>query len=161
MGSFAVLHPSEEIVRPEDFVNNVRADGTASYLELNPQVPRLSSRARGWEGILVEQDRFHPFDNGVVAYDEYLIVLVLDQQVRLSHAVDGRRYEGVYGHGDLLLSPGGQPVRWKVVEPWDAVVMALCPEVVHQAARDMEVDAGKVRLVGEPRVRDPLILQIG
>jgi AraC family transcriptional regulator len=148
-------------VRPEDFVNNVRADGTASYLELNPQPPRLSSRSRGWEGIVVERDRFLPFDNGVVIYDEHIIGFVIDQQARLSHMVDGRRYEGIYGHGDLLLSPGERPVRWRVEEEWDGLVMTINPEVIRQVAREMGLDASKVHLVGEPKVRDPLILQIG
>ena len=76
------------------YLNNVRPDGTASYRELNAQTPSLSSRDRGWDGVIVERDRFLPFDNGDVVYDEHLIGFVLDRDVHISHAVHGRRYEG-------------------------------------------------------------------
>src|SRR5690348_4962706 len=99
---------------PEDYVEKLRPDGTASYLEINAQSPALSSRGLGWDGLVVEQDRFFPFDNGEVVYEEHFIGFVLDEGTHLSHAVDGRRHEGLYGPGDMILSPGEQPVHWRL-----------------------------------------------
>lgn len=149
-------------MRPEDYVHNVRADGTASYLELNRQTPHLSSRGRGWEGIIIERDCFFPFDNGDVVYDEHFIGFVLDPGVHLSHAVDGRRYEGFYGPGDLILSPGEQPVNWRLDDASDALVVSIRPEVMSRIVQETtNADPAKVQIIGQPRMRDPLITQIG
>ena len=151
-----------KIMRPEDYVYNVRPDGTASYLELNLQTPHLSSRSRGWEGIIVERDRFFPFDNGDVVYEEHFIGFVLDHGVHLSHAVDGHRYEGIYGPGDLILSPGQQPVNWRLDDASDALVVSIRPEVLRRLVQETtDADPARVRIIGQPRMRDPLISQIG
>jgi AraC family transcriptional regulator len=140
----------------------VRPDRTASYLELNHQTPRLSSRGRGWEGIVVERDRFFPFDNGEVLYEEHFLGFVLDHDVHLSHAVEERRYEGVYGPGDLILSPGEQPVHWKLDDESDALIVSIRPEVIRRVALETTgVDPAKVQIIGQPRIRDPLLTQIG
>jgi AraC family transcriptional regulator len=150
------------MLRPEDYLYNVRPDGTASYLELNRQAPPLSSRDRAWEGIIVERDRFFPFDNGDVVYEEHFIGFVLDHGVHLSHAVDGRRYEGVYGPGDFILSPGEQPVNWRLDDASDALVVSIRPEVLKRTVQETtDTDPAKVQIIGQPRMRDRLITQIG
>ena len=149
-------------MRPEDYQNNVRPDGTASYLELNAETPALSSRERGWEGIVVDRDRFLPFDNGPVVYDEHVIVLFLGQDAHVSFAVDKRRYEGSYSYGDLILSPGEQPVHWNLDDATDSLIMSIRPEDLRRMAQEtMGADPAKVHLVGQPRMPDPLIRQIG
>jgi AraC family transcriptional regulator len=149
-------------VSPEDYSNNVRPDGTASYLELNAQTPHLSSRGRDWGGVIVERDRFLPFDNGDVCYEEHFIGFVLDKNVHLSHAVDGKRAEGLYGPGDMILSPGQQPVNWKLDDASDALIVSIPPEVLRRVIEETaEVDPTKVHIIGQSRLRDPLITQIG
>jgi AraC family transcriptional regulator len=149
-------------VRPEDYLNNVRPDGTASYLELNARPPALSSRNRGWEGFVVECDRFFPFDNGEVVYDEHMIVLFLGPKAHVSFSVDGRRTDGLYGNGDLILSPCEQPVRWRLSDTTDALMLSIRPEVIGRKAQEVsEADSAKVCIIGTPRMQDPLVRQIG
>jgi AraC family transcriptional regulator len=149
-------------VRPEDYVNNVRPDGTATYLDLNPVTPTLSSRGRGWEGLVVERDHFSPFDNGEVVYEEHLLGFILDDDVHLSYAVEGRRCEGRYRSDDYFLCPGQQPVHWRLDDPSHALVVMIRPEVIWRAAQEMtDVDPSRVLLLEQPRLRDPLLKQIG
>jgi AraC family transcriptional regulator len=148
-------------VRSEDYLNNVRADGTASYLELNVETPALSSRNRGWEGYVVERDRFFPFDNGEVVYDEHMIALFLGRNSHVSFAVDGIRSDGLYGGGDLILSPGGQPVHWSLGDTTDVLVVSIRPEVIRRKAEEVwDGDSAKVHLVGAPRMPDPFVEQV-
>ncbi len=94
-------------------------------------------------------------------YDEHFIGLVLEEQARFAYAVDGRSYEGIYNRGDLVLSPSGQRACWTVFDGWDGLVLTLRPELLRHVAGEMGLNPAGVRLVGEPRTRDPLILQIG
>jgi AraC family transcriptional regulator len=149
-------------MRPEDYLNNVRPDGTASYLELNAETPHLSSRGRGWEGIVVERDRFLPFDNGYVVYDEHVLVLFLGKNAHVSFAVDRSRYEGAYRHGDLILSPGQQPVHWRLEDATDALIISIHPDALGRIVRETTgADPAAVHIIGQPRLSDPLIPQIG
>ncbi len=148
-------------MKPEQYVENIRADGTAAYLEVNPETPPLSSRDLGWDGIVIEREHFFPFDNGDVVYDEHFIGVILGRDVRLSHAIDGDCHEGKYQEGDLIISPGGQPVRWALHDESDAVVLAINPSVWQRVVREaMEIDPETVQLVGRSRTQDPLIRQV-
>jgi AraC family transcriptional regulator len=147
-------------VRPREVIGEGWGGGGAGRVETHAAPARASSRARGWEGIVLERHRFGPTDHVEAIYDEHVIGLVLEERARLAHAVDGRRYEGMYGRGDLIFTPCGRPVRWKVDEECEAAILTLRPELFHETARRMGMDPGQVRLVGEPRTRDPLILQI-
>ncbi|MFO0888064.1 MAG: hypothetical protein U0790_02840 [Isosphaeraceae bacterium] len=139
-------------------IDEVRRDGAA--VRPGSQSASLSSRDRGWDGIVVEQGRFRPCDGGEVVYNEHVIGLVLGDRVRFGHSVDGRGYEGSYRPGDLVFCPGGRPVRWTVDEPWDGAFVMLRPEVVRQAADEIGLNPSRLDLVGEPRTRDPLVAQI-
>lgn len=149
-------------MRPEDYVNNVRPDGTATYLELNPVTPPLSSRGRGWEGVIVERDHFSPFDNGEVVYEEHFLGFVLDDDIHLSYAVEGRRAEGLYGNFECFLCPGQRPVHWRLDSPCHGLLVMIRPEKVWRAVQEMaDLDPCRVHLIEQPRLRDPLVTQIG
>jgi AraC family transcriptional regulator len=148
-------------MKPDQYINNIRADGTAAYLDVNPETPPLSSRGRGWEGIVVEREHFLPFDNGDVVYDEHFIGIVLGHDIHLNHAIDGNGHEGDYQPGDLIVSPSGQPVRWALHDESDAVIMAINPSVLQRVVRETtQADPTKVQLVGRSRTRDPFIQQV-
>jgi AraC family transcriptional regulator len=148
-------------LRPEDYRDNVRPDRTASYFELNPEKPSVSSRGRGWEGVDVDLDRYHPFDNGEVTYDEHLIAIVTNPQVRMLHQTEDYRDEGVYQGGDLVISPSSQPVRWVLGDSTDCLLLPIRPSFLQRVAMEtMEIDPARVQLVGRARARDPLIHQI-
>src|SRR5689334_10945260 len=117
-------------MRREFYEANVRPDGTASYLELNPERPKLSSRGRGWDGVVVERDHFVPFDNGDVVYDEHFIGFVLGHEIHLASSLGGRRHEGFYSDGELFVSPGGQPVHWRLDDETDSLVVAVMPSTL-------------------------------
>ena len=147
-------------MKSEMYERNVRADATASYLELNPEPPPRSSRGRGWEGIIVEHEHFYPFDNGDVTYDEILIGSIESPSVRMLHESDGRRYEGLYREGDLILSPAGQPVHWRLDEEAESLLLIVDPSLVRRVALEATgVDPAKVRILDCPRTRDPSLRQ--
>ena len=149
-------------VRPEDFVKNVRPDGTASYEELNAEPPSLSSRRRGWDGIVVECEQYSPFDNGEVVYDEHFIACILSNNVHMAYTVDGRLHDHYYNEGDFFLSPGDQPVHWSLDSPSYALVVTLRPDVIRRSSQEIaDVDPARVHIIEQPRLRDPLIRQIG
>ena len=149
-------------MQPDEYINNIRSDGTASYEELNAEPPPLSSRRRGWEGIVVECEHFLPFDNGEVVYDEHFIGCIFTNNIRMCNTFAGRRHETCYSAGDFLLGPAEQPVHWSLDDPCDALVVTVRPEVIRRIAQEIsDADYSKVQIIGQPKVSDTLIRQIG
>ena len=145
-------------MRPDMYETNVRPDATASYLELNPEAPSRSSRGRGWEEVIVEREHFYPFENGDVTYDEILIGSIESKSVRMLHESDGRRFEGIYREGELVLSPAGQPVHWRLDDEADSLLLIVLPSLLKRVALETtEVDPAKVQLLACPRTRDPFL----
>jgi AraC family transcriptional regulator len=145
-------------MRSDQYVTNVRRDGTASYLELNPETPPTSSRVRGWEDLVVERELFFPFDNGEVVYDEHFIGMIQARRTHMRYAVDGREYEGVYHKGDIVLSPAGQPVRWRLDDASEALIVAIRPSLWQRVVEQVTgLDPDSVQIVAQPKSRDPLI----
>jgi AraC family transcriptional regulator len=149
-------------VRSEDYIRNIRPNGTASYEELNTEPPPLSSRRSGWEGIVVECELFEPFDNGEVVYDENFIALFNTNNAYMKNSFDGVHCETYYHAGDLILGPAEQPVRWSLLDdPCEALVVTVRPEVIRWAAQEMSgADSSKIHIIGQPKLEDPLIRQI-
>ncbi len=149
-------------MRPDDYIAHIRPDGTASYEELNAVPPPLSSRRRGWQGIVVECEHFLPFDNGEVVYDEYFLACILSNQVRMCNTFAGRRHETRYDAGDLVLGPAEQPVHWSLLDtPCDALVVTVRSDVVRRIAQEIsDQDSSRVHIIGQPNFNDPLVRQI-
>jgi len=149
-------------MRPHDYIANIRPDGTASYEELNSEPPPLSSRRQGWEGIIVECEHFLPFDNGDVVYDEHFIACFISSNIRMINSFCGSRHETIYNAGDLVLGPAEQPMHWSLPdEPCDALVVTVRPEVVRRVAEEIsDQDPSRVQIIGQPKLRDPVVRQI-
>ena len=148
-------------MRPKDYESNVRPDGTASYLELNPVAPPVSGRGRGWDTILAERDHFLPFDNGEVTFDEHCIAVIKGPGLRMLYAADGRRYEGTYRDGDAIVSPAGMPVRWAPRDASDAVMLVFRPAFLERLVLEATgADPARIQLLGQPRTLDPVILRL-
>ena len=148
-------------MKSDDYRDNVRPDGTASYFELNPEPPPTTSRDRGWDGVDVERERFFPFDNGEVAYDEHMIAIIGSPDVHVLHQTADYRHEGVYQPGDLIISPAGQPVRWRLDDETDSLLLPIRPDFLRRVAQEaMDVDPARVEILGRPGLNDPVLRQL-
>jgi AraC family transcriptional regulator len=124
----------------------------------NPETPPASSRARGWEDVVVEREIFYPFEDGEAVHDEHFIGMIQARRAHMRYAVDGREFEGVYRKGDIVLSPAGQPVRWRPDDASDALIVAIRPSLWQRVVEQVtDLDPASVQLVGQPKTRDPLI----
>ena len=151
-------------MRSDLYTKNIRPDGTASYLEINPEPPPLSSRNRGWDGIVVERERFFPFDNGEVVFDEHFLAIVAE--IPFADALSMRRAQLpraliVEPHDLGSSSPANQPVRWRLDGPTDALIVAIQPRFLERVmGESLNVDPAKVQVVAEPKTRDPFLQQL-
>jgi AraC family transcriptional regulator len=151
----------ETAMRPEYYQDNVRPDGTASYLEINPETPPQSSRDLGWDGVVVERDHFYPFDNGEVVYDEHFIGIITSPFARMRNKSGDGVFEGVCCEGDLILGPADHPLHWRLDDETEAVAVAIRPECLERVILEVTgTDPDKVRLLARSRERDPVILNL-
>lgn len=78
-------------------------------------LPILSSQHQGWENILVEQFQHPPGEGSCYFGDEHTICLSLSARpVRLLQIQGGKTYTGLYGRGDISITPAKMPffARW-------------------------------------------------
>lgn len=119
--------------------------------------PVLSSQTQGWENILVEQ--FQP-PAGEATCDfshEHTIYLSLaPRPVRLLQIQGGKTYAGLYGKGDISITPAKTPffARWDSDDRYLQIqipsrfIQSIARETIHQ-------NADRLELLPEFRTRDP------
>src|SRR5512139_3942357 len=78
-------------------------------------LPMVSSHQQGWENIVVEQFQ-HSAGEGRIHYkDDHAICLSLaSRPVRLLQIKGGKTHTGLYGKGDISITPAQTPfyARW-------------------------------------------------
>jgi AraC family transcriptional regulator len=122
-------------------------------------IPLFSSRNQGWENILVEQFQ-HPAGEGRLLYrNEHVICMSLaPRPVRLLQIQDGKTYSGLYGKGDLCITPAEAPffARW---DSDDRLLQIRIPSrFIEQVATEaLEISPNGLELVPASRTRDPQI----
>ncbi|OLP18529.1 AraC family transcriptional regulator [Leptolyngbya sp. 'hensonii'] len=126
-------------------------------------IPVLSSQNQGWENILVEQFQHAPGE-GICHYkDDHAICLSLaPRPVRLMQMKAGRTYTGLYGKGDISVTPAETPffARWDSEDHYLQIrVASQFIQNVAQATLDMNSD--RLELRPEFRTRDAKIEAIG
>ncbi|MBD2036149.1 helix-turn-helix transcriptional regulator [Leptolyngbya sp. FACHB-321] len=112
--------------------------------------PVLSSRQRGWNGIVVEQYQHlsNSFEVEFPAPSDHWLVLPLGQPVLVTQKSDDRLHESIIQRGDTILVPAGQPKYWCRREGiCCAVHMHLKPEMIRQTAEASEMDTKRTGLV--------------
>lgn len=125
--------------------------------------PLLSSRDQGWENIVVEQFQ-HPSGEGRIYYsDEHSICLSLaSRPVRLLQIKGGKTHMGLYGKGDVAITPAETPffARWEGDDHY--LQIRIASRFIQQVAREaLALDPDRLELVPSFRIRDPQIESIG
>lgn len=120
-------------------------------------LPILSSQNQGWENILVNQFRHSPGEATCHFRDEHAICLSLAARpVRSLHVKGGRTHTGLYGKGDMTLTPAQVPLfaRWEDEDHF--VEIRIAAHFVECIAREtLDKDPEQFELLCEFRMRDP------
>lgn len=128
---------------------------------VNPQtecasLPIFSSRAQGWENILVEQFQ-HPAGEGRLHFPkEHVICLSLaPRPVRLLQIQADKTYTGLYGRGDLSITPAEAPffARWDSDDCFLQIRIAS-RFIQHVATEALAINPDRFELLPEFRNRD-------
>lgn len=122
-------------------------------------LPILSSQARGWENILVEQFQQPTGEAKCYYQDEHTIYLSLvPRPVRFLQIQGDKTHEGLYGRGDICITPAQVPffARWEGNDRYLQIRIASCfIQNVGREALGMNPDRHK--LISEFKTRDPQI----
>ena len=125
--------------------------------------PILSSQNRGWENILVEQFQYSPGEARCDYSDEHTIYLSLaPRPVRLLQIQEGKTHSGLYGKGDISITPAKTPffARWDREDHYLQIrIASRFIQGVAQEALAMNPD--QFELLPEFRTRDRQIESIG
>ncbi|MBW4518464.1 MAG: AraC family transcriptional regulator [Scytolyngbya sp. HA4215-MV1] len=126
-------------------------------------LPILSSQNQGWQNILVEQYQPPPGEGSCHYPDEHALCLSLaTRPVRLLQVRGGKTYTGLYGKGDIAITPAKTPffARW---ESDDHYLMIRIPSQFIQRVAQETIDKNfeRLELLPEFRTRDAQIEAIG
>ncbi len=135
---------------------------TVSFLDELPDRPMLSSKSKGWSGVVIEYHHHPPNELVSPPLSQHLITLNCGSPYHLMQQLDGQVYEGQVVKGDIILTPANHPTQWR----WDhqVDVLHLCFEptfVAKMAAEVVEVDAARVEVLNCFAASDLQIQQIG
>jgi AraC family transcriptional regulator len=86
--------------------------------------PLLSSRARGWDGIVVELRCSSNLDV-VLPYPDHVITVILAGKATVWQSRGNRIARTIIRPDDVIVTPAGEPKRWQHVDDILAVVMRL------------------------------------
>jgi AraC family transcriptional regulator len=119
--------------------------------------PLLSSRACGWNGIVVELCCATNLD--VVLPDpDHVIMVILAGRATLWQSRGGRVARRVVRPGDVIITSAGEPNRWLHVDDIAAVVMRLSRAHLNKLAAEIDVRPGEGdELRDVLSVRDPFL----
>ncbi|MBD2432005.1 MULTISPECIES: helix-turn-helix domain-containing protein [Fischerella] len=122
-------------------------------------LPILSSQNQGWENILVEQFQHPPGEGSSHYSDEHAICLSLaPRPVRLLQIQGGKTYTGLYGKGDVSITPAKVPffARWDRDDHY--LQIRIASSFIQNVAREtIDTNSDQVELRSEFRNRDPQI----
>ncbi|MBW4694405.1 MAG: AraC family transcriptional regulator [Lyngbya sp. HA4199-MV5] len=126
-------------------------------------LPRLSSQTQGWEHLLVEQ--FQPLREGDCYYksDDHTVCLSLaPRPVQMLHIRGGKTYTGLYGKGDISITPAKVPffTRWEGEDHY--LQIRIAAQFMQTVAREsLSISPDRLELLSEFKTRDPQIEAIG
>lgn len=119
--------------------------------------PILSSQNQGWGNILVNQFRHPPGEAMCQFNDEHTVCLSLAvRPVRSLHIRDGKTHTGLYGKGDMSITPAQVPLfaRWQDEDHF--LEIRIAAQFVESVAREtLDKDPDQFELFSEFRMRDP------
>jgi AraC family transcriptional regulator len=119
--------------------------------------PLLSSRARGWDGLVVELHSFHHLD-AVVQPPDHVIAVHLGGTVTLQRTRNGRTKVRKMAAGDVVITPVGPPVRWAQSSQSLVILLRLAPACISGIAGDeCAIDPDRFELREVFATRDPTL----
>jgi AraC family transcriptional regulator len=125
--------------------------------------PLFSSQTQGWEQILVEEFH-HPAGEGKMLYpNEHVICLSLaPRPVRLLQIQGDKSYTGLYGKGDLSITPAAAPFFAR----WDGndrlLQMRITAQFMEQVATEaLAMNPDRLEVIPIFRTQDPQLEAIG
>lgn len=125
------------------------------------RVPVLSSRSRGWKGIVVEFYRAANVDV-VARFSDATVSLHLRGPVHLVQRRNGRAYERTIHPGDVIVAPEGEPKQIQHEETAEVVKLRLSRELLVEVIQDgCGGDPKKVRLLDNFGTRDAQLEYVG
>ena len=125
------------------------------------EFPFLARRTRAWEGVTVEWERIAPFELEPQGYSEHRIGLVLNRCSDLIRKENGFLYNMSVDRGDLFIAPAGQEIGYRWNSQLELISLLLEPAFLEEiAARAMDLDGNRVELIGQAKLRDPLVSAI-
>jgi AraC family transcriptional regulator len=119
-------------------------------------LPILSSQNQGWENILVNQFRRQPGEATCHFNNEHAICLSLaSRPVRSLHIKGGKTQTGLYGKGDITITPAKMPLfaRWNDEDHF--LEIRIASHFIESIAREtLNKDPDRLELLSEFRTRD-------
>ncbi len=126
-------------------------------------LPLLSSQVQGWENILVEQFQQSAGEASCDYGEEHAIYLSLaPRPVRLLQIQEGKTYTGLYGKGDLSITPAKTPffARWDSDDHYLQIRIAS-RFIQNVSSEALTMNPDRLELLPEFRTRDPHLESIG
>jgi AraC family transcriptional regulator len=126
-------------------------------------LPILSSKDRDWENIVVEQFQHPPGEGQTYYSDQHTICMSLaPRPVRFLQIKGGRTHEGLYGKGDISITPAKMSffARWNSDDRY--MQIRITSKFIKSVARDaLEMNPEQVQFIPEFRTRDSQIEAMG
>ena len=120
---------------------------------------QFSSQTQGWESILIEQLQPAPGEGTCHFIDEHTIFMSLaSRPVPMLHIQGGNTYTGMYGQGDICITPAKTPLfaRWESDDNY--LRIRLKTQFIKTLAREtIKQDCDRLELMPAFRMRHPQI----
>jgi AraC family transcriptional regulator len=128
----------------------------ATHQTETTHLPIKSCQTQGWENILVEQFQQPPGEARCYYSDEHTIYLSLaPRPVRLLQIQGGKTYAGLYGKGDISITPANTPffARWDGDD--DCLQIRIASRFIQSVATEsIDLNPDRLELRPEFRTRD-------
>lgn len=118
--------------------------------------PILSSREQGWDNIVVSQFQHSSGEATCHSQDRHTVCLSLaPRPVWMLHRKDGKTQTGLYGKGDLSITPAQMPL----FAHWDNddhfLEIQITSKFIEQVAREtLNKNSDQIEVLSEFRIRD-------
>jgi AraC family transcriptional regulator len=126
------------------------------------QPPIVSSKAYGWQNIVVEEFHQPPGEEMYENVAEHTLCLSLNPRPgRLFQTIADRRHISLFGKGDISIAPAGSVLfsQWNQDDRYLRIQIAS--QLIEQVAQSaIEVASDRVELLPEFRARSPEIEQV-
>jgi AraC family transcriptional regulator len=130
-----------------------------AVLHVFPQKPLLSSKQAGWNGIYLEYHHQPAHESPEHCYVHHVISIHRERPITIEQMVNGHFQREHLVNGDISIYPAGQSQSARWDKETDFIDLYLEPAFLENTVS--ELNATPFELVGELKVNDPLIHQIG